>query len=439
VYALGVLLYRLLSGHSPWTADTTTQMLTAHIYIDPEPLTSLPGVPDYIVDLCNRCLSKDATQRPSAREAAALLAQGAGLRVVRDDAPARAAGGWPAEGREGSLVLETGTGALTSPAARADREGAPTGPADPSKGTNDAGPGRGQIGAGQGGGTTGAGQDGGKTGAGQDSGRTGAGQGGGKTGAGQGEGKDRADPVERRNGAGPDGRKNSAGPEAGKTGAGPGVSKADADHKRRWWAVAAAIFLVAVATVIWLLVPGDGQDGGGPVAFATGKQAPAGRLPASGAATTAGTGGPVTPPDPAGAPVPGQVPGAVDGTPATAAGAEAPANPGPGVPGAGVPGATPGTTGPVPTATTGDPGPTSTPDQPQERTLTSAGGTVRADCPSASTARLLSWTATKPYRVDQVSAGPAAEAVAAFKRGKVIVRMTVTCTNGTPSTSNEQA
>nr|BFE75001.1 hypothetical protein GCM10020092_083020 [Actinoplanes digitatis] len=86
VYALGVLLYRMLSGHSPWSADTTTQMLTAHIYIDPEPLTPQPGVPGYIIALCNRCLVKDPTERPSAREAAALLAQGAGLRVV-DDIP----------------------------------------------------------------------------------------------------------------------------------------------------------------------------------------------------------------------------------------------------------------------------------------------------------------------------------------------------------------
>jgi serine/threonine-protein kinase len=48
VYALGVLLYRLLSGHAPWSADTTTQMLSAHIYVEPEPLAPLPEVPDYV-------------------------------------------------------------------------------------------------------------------------------------------------------------------------------------------------------------------------------------------------------------------------------------------------------------------------------------------------------------------------------------------------------
>ncbi|MFI7599966.1 serine/threonine-protein kinase [Actinoplanes sp. NPDC049681] len=92
VYALGVLLYRLLSGHSPWSVDTTTQMLSAHIYVEPEPLVPLPEVPAYVIELCNRCLSKDVTMRPSAREVAALLAQAAGLRVVADE-PAPAAGG----------------------------------------------------------------------------------------------------------------------------------------------------------------------------------------------------------------------------------------------------------------------------------------------------------------------------------------------------------
>ncbi len=73
VYALGVVLYYLLSGHSPWTTEDTTQMLTAHIYLDPAPLPPVTGVPAHIADLCERCLLKDPAQRPSAREVAALL------------------------------------------------------------------------------------------------------------------------------------------------------------------------------------------------------------------------------------------------------------------------------------------------------------------------------------------------------------------------------
>jgi len=117
VYALGVLLYRMLSGHSPWSADTTTQMLSAHIYIDPQPLPPRPGVPDYVTALCNRCLSKDPTQRPSAREAAALLAQGAGLRVVEDAAPVGPAG--PGVDSEPSVLIRPRSGGADGPAAAA--------------------------------------------------------------------------------------------------------------------------------------------------------------------------------------------------------------------------------------------------------------------------------------------------------------------------------
>jgi len=84
VYALGVVLYRLLAGHSPWTTESTTQMLTAHVYIDPAPLPPTAGVPDYVREFCDRCLAKDPTMRPSAREAAALLGRAAGLRDVTD-------------------------------------------------------------------------------------------------------------------------------------------------------------------------------------------------------------------------------------------------------------------------------------------------------------------------------------------------------------------
>jgi serine/threonine-protein kinase len=78
VYALGILLYRMLSGRSPWTAENTTQMLTAHLYIDPVPLPALPGVPDDVTDLCNRCLAKDPADRPSAQVVAEVLSERAG-------------------------------------------------------------------------------------------------------------------------------------------------------------------------------------------------------------------------------------------------------------------------------------------------------------------------------------------------------------------------
>jgi serine/threonine-protein kinase len=82
VYALGVLMYRLLAGESPWAADTTTQMLTAHIYVEPAPLPQLPEVPIQVTALVNRCLRKEPAERPSAAEAATILAGAAVDRTV---------------------------------------------------------------------------------------------------------------------------------------------------------------------------------------------------------------------------------------------------------------------------------------------------------------------------------------------------------------------
>ncbi|WP_231956790.1 MULTISPECIES: serine/threonine-protein kinase [unclassified Actinoplanes] len=77
VYALGVLLYRLLADESPWTVETTTQMLSAHIYAEPAPLPDLPGVPEAVADLVDRCLAKEPADRPSAAEVSEVLGDAA--------------------------------------------------------------------------------------------------------------------------------------------------------------------------------------------------------------------------------------------------------------------------------------------------------------------------------------------------------------------------
>jgi serine/threonine protein kinase len=77
VYALGVLLYRLLAGVAPWSVETTTQMLKAHVYQEPIPLAGQTGVPAEITDMVTRCLAKNPAERPDAAEVAGLLGDAA--------------------------------------------------------------------------------------------------------------------------------------------------------------------------------------------------------------------------------------------------------------------------------------------------------------------------------------------------------------------------
>jgi len=54
VYALGLLLYRLLAGELPWRAETVTEMIEAHRYMAPAPLPYLPGIHDSVREICAR-------------------------------------------------------------------------------------------------------------------------------------------------------------------------------------------------------------------------------------------------------------------------------------------------------------------------------------------------------------------------------------------------
>ncbi|WP_433724707.1 serine/threonine-protein kinase [Actinoplanes sp. CA-051413] len=89
VYALGLLLYRTLTGRLPWPAGNTTQALRAHLFADPEPVPSLPGMPAQVADLCLRCLAKQPEDRPGAAVVAAELAALVGLQpIIAVGAPA---------------------------------------------------------------------------------------------------------------------------------------------------------------------------------------------------------------------------------------------------------------------------------------------------------------------------------------------------------------
>ncbi|MEV4758678.1 serine/threonine-protein kinase [Micromonospora sp. NPDC049559] len=82
VYALGLLLYRMLSGRLPWDASTGTELLRAHLYQDPAPLPPVDGLPEEVARLCERCLAKAPEQRPASVALARTLAEAAGILVA---------------------------------------------------------------------------------------------------------------------------------------------------------------------------------------------------------------------------------------------------------------------------------------------------------------------------------------------------------------------
>ncbi|GIG89784.1 protein kinase domain-containing protein [Plantactinospora endophytica] len=79
VYALGLLLYRTLTGRMPWQASTRTQVLRAHLYAEPAPLPPVPGLPDEVASTVLRCLAKAPEERPGSGELARTLARAAGV------------------------------------------------------------------------------------------------------------------------------------------------------------------------------------------------------------------------------------------------------------------------------------------------------------------------------------------------------------------------
>ena len=78
VYALGVVLYRLLCGQLPFRAEGQGEVMAMHIFSTPKPLRDHdPNIPTTLTSLVERMMAKDANERPSMAQVASELERAA--------------------------------------------------------------------------------------------------------------------------------------------------------------------------------------------------------------------------------------------------------------------------------------------------------------------------------------------------------------------------
>jgi serine/threonine-protein kinase len=103
VYAVGVILFRLLTGRQPFEAESPREVMMSRLLDDAPGVRAVqPLVPEPLARLVDRCLARSPDDRPPAAELARELARWAdaagappldnGTRVMREAAPTLPAG-----------------------------------------------------------------------------------------------------------------------------------------------------------------------------------------------------------------------------------------------------------------------------------------------------------------------------------------------------------
>ncbi|MEZ4363019.1 MAG: protein kinase [Kofleriaceae bacterium] len=125
VYALGCVLFTLLTGRPPFEAEGSGELIAMHLReAPPAPSSRVPGIPPEVDALVLRCLSKDPAQRfPSGSELAIELGRLAGTPT---HLPSFAPSPSPTEGplplpASAVTTLSSGTGAALLPPAAVGR------------------------------------------------------------------------------------------------------------------------------------------------------------------------------------------------------------------------------------------------------------------------------------------------------------------------------
>ena len=131
VYALGVVLYRALTGQVPFTGATLMDLLRQVLEDEAPRLASAANVPHELDALCARCLAKDPTKRPDAAALEGALIAGAKAPPrSQASATALAVGVVLATLGAGVAALAAGVGSPEAPSPSASPSAAPSvGPA----------------------------------------------------------------------------------------------------------------------------------------------------------------------------------------------------------------------------------------------------------------------------------------------------------------------
>ncbi len=86
VYALGCVVYEMLTGRPPFTGDSPVAVASAHVHEDPVPVRQLaPRVPETLAAACERALAKDPASRPPSAAAFSAMLSGAPVGVAAGD------------------------------------------------------------------------------------------------------------------------------------------------------------------------------------------------------------------------------------------------------------------------------------------------------------------------------------------------------------------
>lgn len=112
VYALGIILYQMLTGRPPFYSQADGDILAMHILVPPRPLREMePAVPEKVASFVEKMLAKEGSDRPSMSEVEQEL------RVLTDD---------PSWSSPGSAPASEATSVSTTPISPETPESMPT-------------------------------------------------------------------------------------------------------------------------------------------------------------------------------------------------------------------------------------------------------------------------------------------------------------------------